>query len=148
MQPASEEKGKRPIGVTLTAVLAALAGTLLVVAGIMITLVMPVTVITSIEGSPQETVSTVTPASSVIVMALLPASLGVAHLITASGLLNAKRWSWNAAQVLSIIAIAVSAVMIILSGNLLMAGNIVVGGAILYYLQTKKVKQYFGISTQ
>ncbi|HEX6067470.1 MAG TPA: hypothetical protein VFZ05_01605 [Nitrososphaera sp.] len=131
----------------MTAVLATIAGTLLVLAGIMITLVVPVTVVTSIEGSSQETVSTATPVASVIVLALVPASLGVAHLVTASGLLNAKRWAWNAAQVLSVIAIAVSAVMIILSGNLLMAGNIVIGGAILYYLQSKKVKQYFGITT-
>jgi hypothetical protein len=148
MQPAPEEREKRPTGVTLTAALAAIAGTLLVIAGIMITLVMPVTVVTSFEGSSQEIVSTVTPASGVIVLALLPASLGVAHLVTASGLLKAKRWAWNAAQILSIIAIVVSAVMIVLSGNLAMAANVVIGGAILYYLQTKKVKKYFGIRTQ
>lgn len=148
MQPAPEERGKRPIGVTLIAVLAAISGTLLLIAGIMITLVTPVTVITRFEGSSQEIVSTVTPAASVIALALLPASLGVAHLVTTSGLLNAKRWAWNAAQILSIMAIGISAVMIILSGNLSMAGNIVIGGAILYYLQTKKVKQYFGISSQ
>lgn len=149
MQPASsEERVKRPTGVTITAVLAAIAGLLLVSAGIVITLVMPVTVVTSTEGSSQETVSTLTPALSVIVLALIPASLGAAHLVTASGLLNAKRWAWNAAQVLSIIAIAVSAVMILLSGNLVMAGNIVIAGVILYYLQTAKVKQYFGINAQ
>jgi hypothetical protein len=70
----------------------------------------------------------------------------VAHLVPSSGLLNAKRWAWTAAQILSMIAIAVSAVLILLSGNLSMAGNIVIGGAILYHLQTNKVKQYFEIS--
>lgn len=136
-------KETRPTGVTVISILSVITGVILIATGIIITLVTPASVATGNGAIIQE--ETLTPAIAIIALATVPIAIGVAYLATASGLLKGRKWSWSLAQILSMISIVVSAVLILFSGNLLMAGNIAIASAILYYLYTARVKAYFGV---
>lgn len=126
-------------------ILALITGIWFIVAGIVITLLTPATVVTTIEGMPSPTTTELAPAAGIIAMALVLNFMGVAYLAIASGLLKQKKWSWSGAIALSAISIAVSLVMIVLAGNLGMIVNILIAAAIMYYLNMDKARQYFGM---
>jgi cbb3-type cytochrome oxidase subunit 3 len=140
---------KRPIGVTIIAILIIIGGILLLLAGIGVTAV----------GS--LFISEITGLVFVIIGAILLA-VGIGYIVVSYGLLKGKRWAWTITMVLLFIGIAINVVSIIIFGYFtfnmdtysFLASNsgsiagIIISVIILYYLYRPHVKSYFGkIST-
>ena len=140
---------KRPIGVTIIAILIIIGGILLLLAGIGVTAV----------GS--LFISEITGLVFVIIGAILLA-VGIGYIVVSYGLLKGKRWAWTITMVLLFIGIAINVVSIIIFGyftfnmdtysflitNSGSIAGIIISVIILYYLYRPHVKSYFGkIST-
>lgn len=140
---------KRPIGVTIIAILIIIGVILLLLAGIGVIAV----------GS--LFISEITGLVFVIIGAILLA-VGIGYIVVSYGLLKGKRWAWTITVVLLFIGIAINVVSIIIFGYFtfnmdtysFLASNsgsiagIIISVIILYYLYRPHVKSYFGkIST-
>jgi hypothetical protein len=140
---------KRPIGVTIIAILIIIGVILLLLAGIGVIAV----------GS--LFISEITGLVFVIIGAILLA-VGIGYIVVSYGLLKGKRWAWTITMVLLFIGIAINVVSIIIFGYFtfnmdtysFLASNsgsiagIIISVIILYYLYRPHVKSYFGkIST-
>jgi hypothetical protein len=121
-----ETSRKRPLGVTIVAILMIINGIILIAGGIA-----GVTV-GGLMGIPLIGV-----ASGVLI------ALGIAALIVAWGLIKGKGWAWIVTVILSIISIIMSIIAIV-GGNFASIINLVISGAILYYMYRPQVKAYFG----
>jgi hypothetical protein len=117
---------KRPLGVTIVAILMIINGIILIAAGIGGITVGAVMDIPLIGVS-----------SGVLV------ALGIAAIIVAWGLIKGKGWAWIVTVILSIISIIMS-IIAIAGGNFGSIINLVISGVILYYMYRPEVKAYFG----
>lgn len=136
---------KRPIGVTIIAILIIIGGILLLLAGIAGVAV----------GS--LSISQIIGLGFVIIGAILLA-VGIGYIVVSYGLLKAKKWSWTITVVLLFIGIAINVVSIIIFGyftfdtdtssflttNSGSIAGIIISVIILYYLYRPHVKSYFG----
>lgn len=117
---------KRPLGVTIVAILMIINGLILIaggIGGVSVGAVMGIPLIGA--------------ASGVLV------ALGIAALIVAWGLIKGKGWAWIVTVILSIISIIMS-IIAIAGGNFGAVINLVISGVILYYMYRPEVKAYFG----
>jgi hypothetical protein len=117
---------KRPLGVTIVAILMIINGIILIaggIGGVSVGAVMGIPLIGA--------------ASGVLV------ALGIAALIVAWGLIKGKGWAWIVTVILSIISIIMS-IIAIAGGNFGAVINLVISGVILYYMYRPEVKAYFG----
>jgi hypothetical protein len=141
---------KRPIGVTIIAILIIIGGILLLLAGIGGVAVGSLFISSQITGL-----------VFVIIGAILLA-VGIGYIVVSYGLLKGKRWAWTITVVLLFIGIAINVVSIIIFGyftfdtdtssflitNSGSIAGIIISVIILYYLYRPHVKSYFGkIST-
>ncbi len=130
----------RPTGVTIIAVLMAIAGVVMIVAGIS-TIAFPPFIPTTIQsqnlpaGMFTMMLGGIAAGSGTFMLAL-----GIAGLVISYGHFKGKGWAWTAAVVLSIIGIVMSVVAIV-TGNF---GSVIIDGFILYYLYRRHLKAYFG----
>lgn len=136
---------KRPIGVTIIAILIIIGGILLLLAGIAGVAV----------GS--LSISQIIGLGFVIIGAILLA-VGIGYIVVSYGLLKGKKWSWTITVVLLFIGIAINVVSIIIFGyftfdtdtssflttNSGSIAGIIISVIILYYLYRPHVKSYFG----
>jgi hypothetical protein len=136
---------KRPIGVTIIAILIIIGGVLLLLAGIAGVAV----------GS--LSISEIIGLGFVIIGAIILA-VGIGYLVVSYGLLKGKKWSWTITVVLLFIGIAINVVSIIIFGyftfdtdtssflttNSGSIAGIIISVIILYYLYRPHVKSYFG----
>ena len=136
---------KRPIGVTVIAILIIIGGVLLLLAGIAGVVV----------GS--LSISQIIGLGFVIIGAIILA-VGIGYLVMSYGLLKGKRWSWTITVVLLFIGIAIDVASIIIFGyftfdtdtssflttNSGSIAGIIISVIILYYLYRPHVKSYFG----
>ena len=136
---------KRPIGVTIIAILIIIDGILLLLAGIGVIAV----------GS--LFISEIIGLGFVIIGAILLA-VGIGYIVVSYGLLKGKRWSWTITVVLLFIGIAIDVASIIifeyftfdtdtssfLTSNSGSIAGIIISVIILYYLYRPHVKSYFG----
>ena len=136
---------KRPIGVTVIAILIIIGGILLLLAGIAGVVV----------GS--LSISQIIGLGFVIIGAIILA-VGIGYLVVSYGLLKGKRWSWTITVVLLFIGIAIDVASIIIFGyftfdtdtssflttNSGSIAGIIISVIILYYLYRPHVKSYFG----
>ena len=136
---------KRPIGVTIIAILIIIGGILLLLAGIGVIAV----------GS--LFISQIIGLGFVIIGAIILA-VGIGYIVVSYGLLKGKRWSWTITMVLLFIGIAINVVSIIIFGYLTFdtdtssfltsnsgsIAGIIISVIILYYLYRPHVKSYFG----
>jgi hypothetical protein len=136
---------KRPIGVTIIAILIIIGGILLLLAGIGGVAV----------GS--LFISQIIGLGFVIIGAIILA-VGIGYIVVSYGLLKGKRWSWTITMVLLFIGIAINVVSIIIFGyftfdtdtssfltsNSGSIAGIIISVIILYYLYRPHVKSYFG----
>jgi signal transduction histidine kinase len=136
---------KRPIGVTIIAILIIIGGILLLLAGIGVIAV----------GS--LFISQIIGLGFVIIGAIILA-VGIGYIVVSYGLLKGKRWSWTITMVLLFIGIAINVVSIIIFGyftfdtytssfltsNSGSIAGIIISVIILYYLYRPHVKSYFG----
>ena len=140
---------KRPIGVTVIAILIIIGGILLLLAGIGGVAV----------GS--LFTSQIIGLGFVIIGAIILA-VGIGYLVVSYGLLKGKRWAWTITVILLFIGIAIDVASIIIFGyftfnmdtytfltsNSGSIAGIIISVIILYYLYRPHVKSYFGkIST-
>ncbi len=117
---------KRPLGVTIVAILMIINGIILIaggIGGVSVGAVMGIPLIGA--------------ASGVLV------ALGIAALIVAWGLIKGKGWAWIVTVILSIISIIMS-IIAIAGGNFGAVINLVISGVIVYYMYRPEVKAYFG----
>jgi hypothetical protein len=121
-----ETSRKRPLGVTIVAILMIINGIILIAGGI------GGVTVGGLMGIPLIGV-----ASGVLI------ALGIAALIVAWGLIKGKGWAWIVTVILSIISIIMSIIAIV-GGNFASIINLVISGAILYYMYRPQVKAYFG----
>ncbi len=136
---------KRPIGVTIIAILIIIGGILLLLAGIAGVAVGSLSISQTIG------------LGFVIIGAIILA-VGIGYLVVSYGLLKGKKWSWTITVVLLFIGIVINVVSIIIFGyftfdtdtssflttNSGSIAGIIISVIILYYLYRPHVKSYFG----
>lgn len=117
---------KRPLGVTIVAILMIINGIILIASGV-----------GGVTAGAVMGIPFVGVASSVLI------ALGIATLIIAWGLITGKGWAWIVTVILSIISIIMS-IIAIAGGNFGAIINLIISGVILYYMYRPDVKAYFG----
>ncbi len=133
----------RPTGVTIIAVLMAIAGAVMIIAGTSALAFAPfIPVAVQNQNLPAGMSMTMLGGIAVGAGSFMIA-LGIASLVISYGLFKGKGWAWTAAVVLSIIGIAMSVVAIV-TGNFGSVISLIIDGVILYYLYRPHVKAYFG----
>lgn len=133
----------RPTGVTIIAVLMAIAGIVMIIAGISALAFAPfIPIAVPSQDLPAGLSMTMLGGIAVASGAFMLA-LGIAGLVISYGLFKGNGWAWTAAVVLSIIGIATS-VLAIATGNFGSVISLIINGVILYYLYRPHVKAYFG----
>lgn len=146
---------KRPLGVTIVAILMVINGIILVGGGVWAMYFIPSLITPQLTGnltnltdgnqlSPQLS-TTVTGAivGVVMVVAGIAIALGIASFVLSWGLLKGKGWAWIVTVILAIISIVFS-VIGLASGGIPNIISLVINGVILYYMYRPDVKSYFG----
>lgn len=146
---------KRPLGVTIVAILMVINGIILVGGGVWAMYFIPSLITPQLTGnltnltdgnqlSPQLS-TTITGAivGVVMVTAGIAIALGIASFVLSWGLLKGKGWAWIITVILAIISIVFS-VIGIASGGIPNIISLIINGVILYYMYRPDVKSYFG----
>jgi uncharacterized membrane protein HdeD (DUF308 family) len=112
-----ESQRNRPLGVTIIAILLAIAGIISFVSGLVLL---------------------------IILIGIVFLALGIAYFVMAYGLWKGRSWAWTISLILSGIGIVMGIVYIIqdpLGGGII---NLIINGVIIYYLTRPNVKAFFG----
>lgn len=134
---------RRPTGVTIIAVLMAIAGIVMIIAGISAVAVAPFLPAAFPSQNLPTGFSTAMLGGLAVGSGAFMLVLGVAGLVISYGLFKGRAWAWTAAVVLSIIGVVMSVVAIV-TGNFGSIVSLIINGVILYYLYRPHVKAYFG----
>jgi len=143
---------KRPIGVTIIAILTIIGGIALLIGGLgFISFAGILSVVSSEESS--------TEAANIAALGILPMILGVfmviigiIYLIVSYGLLKGKGWAWTITIIVTIIGIVIQIISAVSTGLLtssLASGlathiiGIIISGIIIFYLYRPHVRAYF-----
>jgi hypothetical protein len=132
---------KRPVGVTILAILALIGGVLALLGG---------AALIAVSGSSSVLSSAQITGSTALLLGLLSLVAGVLYLAFGIGSFMAAGWAWVlgiAGGVLSVISDVVSIVVNSSKGNAGLGSNIVsiaISLYILYYLNRSNVKAYYG----
>ncbi|MGA8842488.1 MAG: hypothetical protein WB511_02805 [Nitrososphaeraceae archaeon] len=129
-------QGKRPRGVTIISILMIISGVASILIGLAI-LAGSISLSLVAQGSDVGALAGV-----LMGVGGLTIALGIASLVIAWGLINAKRWAWILTVIISIISI-ITSIAGIASGALFHIINLIIYGIILYYLYRPEVKSYF-----
>lgn len=150
---------KRPVGVTIIAILAIIGGILLLFGGIAFVALAPIlsqintiddnssnsTFSLNINGTdvtvPKNTLFIFGGFLGIIGGALIV--IGIAGFVVAWGLLTGKGWAWIVTIIVAIISIILNLIVVI-SGGLENIIGLIIYGIIIYYLYRPSVKSYFG----
>jgi uncharacterized membrane protein (DUF2068 family) len=149
----------RPTGVTIIAVLAIIAGALLLFGGMGLVALAPfigqikvndATNIsnTSLSLNVNGTVVTIPNTLFVLggfigILGAMLIVLGIANFVVAWGLLKGKGWAWIVTIIINIISSVLNIVSIV-AGSIGSIGGLIINGIIIYYLYRPNVKSYFG----
>jgi hypothetical protein len=159
---------KRPIGVTIIAILTIIGGIMTLIGGIGFVVLGPLLsqysmsdTSSSFEDNLSSNLSSaeITNANNVLFVfsGYLPMigsvliALAIVNFIVAWGLLKGKGWAWTISVIVTIISLVIGIIFVVLNGA---AGDIssiigqivgmVINGVILWYLYRPNVKSYFG----
>ena len=154
-------ESRRPIGVTIIAILMIIGGVLLLIGGIGFLFIAPLISqlsFTNISNSTNGTLSVNLNGTSVaipnnaafiafagvlgIIGGVLVA-LGIASLIVSWGLLKGKGWAWIVTIIITIISVVFNIISLV-TGNFGSIVGLIINGVIIYYLYRPNVKAYFG----
>jgi len=124
---------KRPLGVTIVAILMLINGIILIASGAF--------GITTAEILAGEMGNALT--GGIVAISSVVIALGIASLIIAWGLITGKGWAWIITVILSIISIIMS-IISIAAGSFGSIVSLIINGVILYYMYRPDVKSYFG----
>jgi len=156
-----ELETKRPLGVTIIAILRIIGGIILLLGGIGLVTIAPFvsqlnvnnTFSTTDNGVPvtlngtninlPNNTSFLFFAAFIGVIGLILIVLGIASFVVAWGLIKGKGWAWTVTIIITIISMVFNA-LLIASGNIGAIVGITIDGVIIYYLYRPNVKSYFG----
>jgi hypothetical protein len=128
---------KRPIGITIIAILMIIGGLILLFTGVTPLFLGPLISISSdfqMSGL----------GSLITIVGLTLVALGIASLTVSWGLLKGKGWARTITLIISFITIIFAIISLTGSGDLIHVISIIIYGIIIYYLFTDKVKSFFG----
>jgi uncharacterized membrane protein (DUF2068 family) len=130
------DRPARPLGVTILAILAAIAGFLSLLGGV---------AALGISGQIGATAAQPGLASVIVVLSILILLLGLLYLAFAYGAWRLRPWAWSLGVVAAVVEIVLQ-VLDLLGGRdvVTVAVNVLVGVAILWYLNTPAVRAAFG----
>jgi uncharacterized membrane protein (DUF2068 family) len=152
---------KRPIGVTIIAILMVIGGVLLLIGGTGFLVIAPLVGqlnISDVSNTSNGSLSVDVNGTNitlpnnalfiflggfVVVIGAVLVILGIASLVVAWGLLKGKGWAWIVTIIITIISIVFNIVSIA-AGNFGSIVGIIINGVIIYYLYRPNVKSYFG----
>ncbi|HEX7275486.1 MAG TPA: hypothetical protein VF248_07740 [Nitrososphaeraceae archaeon] len=151
---------KRPVGVTIIAILAIIGGILLLFGGIAFVTLAPIlSQINTIEDNDSSNSSfslningtdVTVPKNALFIfggfLGIIGGALiviGIAGFVVAWGLLTGKGWAWIVTIIVAIISITLNLIVVI-SGGLENIIGLIIYGIIIYYLYRPSVKSYFG----
>jgi hypothetical protein len=167
---------KRPVGVTIIAILAIVGGIVLIFGGLSSLIsgaffaVMPIEVVMTQQQQIQQEIQKAAElhvliqflGSTSIVMGAIVLAIGIGYLVVSYGLLKGKGWAWTITVILTIVSIVIQIVFVTTTSMLNTSLNhdantslyhlvdqiigIAINGIILYYLYRPYVKTYFGKS--
>jgi len=129
MMQSSEPKSKRPIGVTIIAIVAAAGGLLSLYGGASV-----------LAGN----------ATGPFALAIIVVVFGILGLAIGTGFYTGARWAWMAGIVIYIVSIGLGIAEILYGGSVGLVGGIIrilAGIIIPVYLTRQKPKSFFGKST-
>ena len=154
-------ENKRPVGVTIIAILTIIGGILLLFGGIAFVALAPFVSQINIEDDLHNTsnssisfnlngTNVPIPNNAFLIlsgfMGILGAVLiviGIASFVVAWGLLKGKAWAWVVTIIITIISIILDIILII-SGGFGSILSLIISGIVIYYLYRPSVKSYFG----
>jgi hypothetical protein len=123
---------KRPLGVTIVAILMIINGIILIAGG---------AAGVSTAGVLGEEFGPL--AGGIMAISSVVIALGIASLIIAWGLITGKGWAWIVTVIISIISI-ITSIISIAAGSFGSVVSLIINGVILYYMYRPEVKAYFG----
>jgi len=150
---------RRPTGITIIAVLAIIAGILLLFGGLALVTLAPFisqiklndginTSNTSISLNDNGTIVTI-PNNALFavggfigILGATLIALGLADFVVAWGLWKGKGWAWIVTIIINIISAGLNIISIV-AGSLGSIGGLIINGIIVYYLYRPNVKSYF-----
>lgn len=150
---------KRPVGVTIIAILAIIGGILLLFGGIAFVALAPIlSQINTIDDNSSNSsfslningTDVTVPKNTLFIfggfLGIIGGALiviGIAGFVVAWGLLTGKGWAWIVTIIVAIISIILNLIVVI-SGGLENIIGLIIYGIIIYYLYRPSVKSYFG----
>lgn len=150
---------KRPVGVTIIAILAIIGGILLLFGGIAFVALAPIlSQINTIDDNSSNSsfslningTDVTVPKNTLFIfggfLGIIGGALiviGIAGFVVAWGLLTGKGWAWIVTIIIAIISIILNLIVVI-SGGLENIIGLIIYGVIIYYLYRPSVKSYFG----
>lgn len=151
---------KRPVGVTIIAILAIVGGILLLFGGIALVALAPILSQININddnGTSNSSFSlningtdVTIPRNSLFlfggflgIIGGMLIVIGIAGFVVAWGLLTGKGWAWIFTIIVAIISIILNLILVI-SGSIESVIGLIIYGIIIYYLYRPSVKSYFG----
>ena len=151
---------KRPVGVTVIAILAIIGGILLLFGGIAFVALAPIISQVNINDNNNPSNSSFSlningtdvtiPRNALFlfggflgIIGGMLIVIGIAGFVVAWGLLTGKGWAWIITLILAIVSVIFSIVGIV-SGGAPSIISLIINGIILYYMYRPNVKSYFG----
>ena len=129
---------RRPIGITIIAILMIIGGIILLFTGIT-PLFLGSLISIDISDYQMNQLGLL-----IAIGGLVLVGLGIASFIVSWGLLKGKGWARTITLIISIIAIIFAIVTLVSSEDLIHIIPVIIYGVIIYYMFTKKVKLFFG----
>jgi len=121
----------RPVGVTILAILEVVSGILGIVGGAFLL------------GLAEMTVFRIKQEAILMILSLILMIIGFVQLVMAYGLWTAQGWAWTGTLILAVIG-AIFAVVNMARGNILGLITLILDLAAIFYLNTPKVRSFFG----
>lgn len=148
---------KRPIGVTIIAILIIIGGIVLLIGGLSLIGLSAILSMSSTEmvqtgNSSTDLVGLAALGMVPLVMGIVMLILGIAYLAVSYGLLKGKGWAWAITIIVTIIGLIMQIISAIVIGSVMssvLAGlgshiiGIIVSGIIIYYMFRPHVKAFF-----
>ena len=148
---------KRPIGVTIIAILIIIGGIFLLIGGITLMglgalLSMSPEGIDQSNGIPPEVTQLAGLGVIPLVLGVIMLILGIAYLVVSYGLLKGKGWAWAITIIVTIIGLIIQVISAIIAGSITSSViyglgshiiGIIVSGIIIFYMFRPHVKAFF-----
>ncbi|VFJ13117.1 hypothetical protein [Candidatus Nitrosocosmicus franklandus] len=148
---------KRPMGVTIIAILIIIGGIFLLIGGISLVGLGTILSLSSTEvvqtGSNAADIAAIAELGMVpVIMGIIMLVLGIIYLVVSYGLLKGKGWAWAITVIVTIIGLVIQIVSAIVIGSVtssVLVGltshiiGIIIGGIIVFYMFRPHVKAFF-----